>query len=68
MGGITGAVDDLVHGYETLVQSLPNLSKQIINVHADTEQMAKQLEVSLMTRLMIIFQELNGGYSYTAIC
>lgn len=45
MGTITGAVDDLVHGYEHLVHSLPNLTSQICNVHADTEQMAKQLEV-----------------------
>jgi hypothetical protein len=45
VGSITGAVDDLVHGYEQLVHSLPNLTNQITNVHADTEQMAKQLEV-----------------------
>ena len=45
MGVVTGAVDDLVHGYEQLVHSLPNLTEQIGNVHADTEQMAKQLEV-----------------------
>lgn len=46
MGNITGVVDDLVHGYEQLVHSLPNLTNQICNVHSDTEQMAKQLEVS----------------------
>jgi hypothetical protein len=45
MGDVTGAVDDLVHGYENLVHALPNLSNQVKNVHADTEQMAKQLEV-----------------------
>lgn len=45
MGSITGAVDDLVHGYEQLVHTIPNITTQICNVHADTEQMAKQLEV-----------------------
>jgi len=46
MGDVTGAVDDLVHGYEQLVHTLPDLTEKIIDVYADTEQMAKQLEVS----------------------
>ena len=45
MSSVTGAVDDLVHGYEQLVHSLPNLTSQVANVHADTEEMAKHLEV-----------------------
>lgn len=45
MGDVTGAVDDLIHGYEQLVHTLPDLTEKIIDVYADTEQMAKQLEV-----------------------
>lgn len=45
VGAITGAVDDLVHGYEHLVESLPNVSKQVMNMHYTTEELAKGLEV-----------------------
>lgn len=45
LGGVTSAVDDLVHGYEHLVHTLPDLTSKITSVHADAEQMAKELEV-----------------------
>lgn len=46
MGGVTHAVDDLIHGYETLVHSLPTISKTVGDMHQNTEALAKHLEVS----------------------
>lgn len=45
MGTVTAAVDDLVHGYEHLVHSLPNVSKNLMQMHGHTEDMARNLEV-----------------------
>lgn len=45
MGAVTGAVDDLVSGYEHLVGSLPAVSQQIANMNLETETMAQELQV-----------------------
>jgi hypothetical protein len=45
MGTVTTGVADLVHGYEQLVNKLPDLTETVLNVHANTEQMTKELEV-----------------------
>jgi hypothetical protein len=45
MGAVTGAVDDLVHGYEQLVHTLPSLSGKIAHMHSNTENMANELGV-----------------------
>ncbi|KAJ1433366.1 hypothetical protein B484DRAFT_478373 [Ochromonadaceae sp. CCMP2298] len=59
MGGVTSAVDDLVHGYETLVTSLPTLSRTVMSVHAETEEMAKSLQHR--TRALVDgYEYLNG--------
>lgn len=45
MGSVSTGVADLVHGYEQLVTRLPDLTETVLNVHANTEQMTKELEV-----------------------
>ncbi len=45
MGTVTGAVDDLVHGYEQLMHTLPELSQKVAQMHSGTENMAIDLEV-----------------------
>ena len=50
MGTVTGAVDDLVHGYEQLVGALPSLSEQVQHMHHGTATLAKDLEVSPKNR------------------
>jgi len=65
MGAVTGAVDDLVHGYEQLVHALPNLTETISNVHADTEQMAKALEVCFCN---VDYLYLKDSKIFTCFC
>ena len=45
LGAITGAVDDLVSGYESLVTALPDVSQRVSDMQHGTEDMAKRLEV-----------------------
>lgn len=45
MGAITGAVDDLVSGYESLVTALPDVAQRVSDIQNGTEDMAKRLEV-----------------------
>ena len=42
---MTGAVDDLIHGYESLVHSIPSIASKVKDAHKNTEEMAKELEV-----------------------
>ena len=37
MGSVTGAVDDLIHGYEQLVHTMPTLSNNVLQMHSKTE-------------------------------
>lgn len=46
MGTVTGAVDDLLHGYDQLVATLPNLAEKVSMIQGNTETMANELEVS----------------------
>ena len=52
MGSVTGAVDDMIHGYEQLVQTMPKLSENVQAMHYRTEGMAKLLEVRLFSALL----------------
>ncbi len=45
MGLVTGAVDDLMSGYESLVTSLPDVAQRVSQMQNGTEDMAKRLEV-----------------------
>ena len=45
VGLVTGAVDDLVSGYESLVQALPDVAHRVSQIQNGTEDMAKRLEV-----------------------
>jgi hypothetical protein len=46
MGAVTGAVDDLIHGYDQLVSSLPLLAQKVNGMQSETEMMANRLEVA----------------------
>ncbi len=45
MGLVTGAVDDLISGYESLVTALPDVAQRVNDIQNGTEDMAKRLEV-----------------------
>ena len=64
MGSVTGAVNDLIHGYEQLVHSLPAVSHNIVQMHSRTEDMAKDLEVE---RLFLCFGDLIAYNSFIFI-
>jgi hypothetical protein len=41
---VGGALDDLVHGYDKLIDTLPIVTERVTQIHNDTEDMAIQLE------------------------
>lgn len=53
MGAITGAVDDLVSGYESLVTALPDVAQRVNDMQNGTEDMAHRLEVSIVIYLIV---------------
>ena len=53
---VSGAVDDLVNGYESLVQSIPSLAQKVASMSQGTENMAKHLEERM--------RNLVDGYEY----
>jgi len=45
VGSVTSAVEDLITGYEHIVEALPNLTEKVAVVHNGTKAMAEELEV-----------------------
>jgi hypothetical protein len=45
MGRVTGAVADLVDGYDMLAEKLPEISSKILEMQSGAESMARNLEV-----------------------
>ena len=55
MGVVTGAVDDLIHGYEQLVHTIPTLSNRVNLMQMNTENLAIDLEVLSYFRCLTIY-------------
>ena len=54
MGSVTGAVDDLIMGYEEIVKSLPAVAEKVSQMHHGTTNLATELEVSKFESLQSI--------------
>lgn len=59
MGMVTGAVDDLVSGYECLVTALPDVAQRVNDMQNGTEDMAHRLEVFPHFTAVIISHQTN---------
>ena len=66
MGAITGAVDDLVSGYESLVTALPDVAQRVNVMQNGTEDMAHRLEVTcvILWRFIITIVASYESYEY----
>jgi hypothetical protein len=53
---VSGAVGDLVHGYDVVVSALPNVADKVVEMHVKTENLAKELEGRM--------RNLVDGYEY----
>jgi hypothetical protein len=47
VGQVTSAVDDLVDGYERLLQKIPELAVQLSDIQSGTLNMANDLQVKI---------------------
>jgi hypothetical protein len=44
-GSVTSAVDELISGYESIVDALPSVAYKVSEMHSGTKALAEDLEV-----------------------
>ena len=47
LGAVSYAVDDLMHGYDTLISKLPKVNDKLATIQYGTQKLASDLEVDI---------------------